>query len=199
MSVPSLPPFHNLVQGWTPRTPDPELSTLRPWDPSRPLVVRNALSSLAVPVSPVKWGIGGDPAELHQNLYACLRVGRMDRALAILQRLSGVYGPSAPELVDAHNVFLQAMYEQAGDGPNEKAMSHIEEWYTDKMLRKGIEPNGQTLVTLIRAAMNLLEPKEQDDAVRQYLALARECGPAVLDDVNGSPDFSDAEDRKSVV
>lgn len=183
------------MQAWGSRRPDPELSRLQPWDTSKPLVINDALSSAAVPSNPVKYGIGGDPIELHQNLYACLRVGRIDRATAIVQRLTDMYDPSAPEVVDAHNVFLQTMFDLAQQKHLEefKGMADIENWYNAKMVRNGIEPNAKTYVTLLRAAMNFLKGGEQETAIRKYLALAHESGPGVLDDVNASPEFSDEE------
>jgi DNA-directed RNA polymerase len=160
---------------------------------SRPLVLHEPTAAAATPTTPVRYGIGGDPIELHQNLYACLRVGRMDRASAILQRLSDMYNPSAPEVVDAHNIYLQTMFELAEQSPSENSMAELREWYNTRMVANGIEPNAQTFVTLLRASMTLLDQEHQEDAVRKLLAMAHEAGPEVLEGVNGSPDFSDEE------
>lgn len=188
-------PYHEIVgQAWgATRRQDPEMSKLEAWDTSRPLVVHDTMSSIGIPVSVVKYGIGGDPVELHQNLYACLRVGRLERASAILQRLTDMYSPAAPEVVDAHNIFLQAKLELCEQSPSKQAMQELEDWYDAKMVRKGILPNSQTLVTLLRASMIFLQGRQQEVVIRKYLDMAQECGPNVLNDVNGSPDFSDEE------
>ncbi|KAF2659137.1 DNA-directed RNA polymerase mitochondrial precursor [Lophiostoma macrostomum CBS 122681] len=188
---PGVLPFH----AWGSRRPDPQLSRLPDWTGVKPLVVHEATSEMAPPTR-TKFGIGGDPAELHQNLYACLRVGRLDRATAIVQRLSEIYNPTEPELVDAHNRYLQATFELALDAQDQsrsEAMAKVEHWYSAEMVRKMIEPNAQTFVVLLRASMNLLDNSEREGAIQKYLSLAYEQGEGVLEDVNASPEFSDEE------
>jgi DNA-directed RNA polymerase len=140
-----------------------------------------------------KFGISGDAVELHQNLYASLRVGRMDRASIILSRLADLFEPSAPEMVDAHNIYLQTMFDLAQQDAKADSMATIEEWYNTTMLRRGIEPNAQTFVTLLRAAMNFLDETAQDGAIRRYMAAAHEYGEDMVDDINYSAEFSEEE------
>ncbi|KAF2750323.1 DNA-directed RNA polymerase mitochondrial precursor [Sporormia fimetaria CBS 119925] len=187
--------FEGLSRAFTSRTQSlhPELAQLPAWDSSRLLLIDDLPSLTTKPVTPTKVGVGGDPTELHQNLYACLRVGRMERASAILQRLSDTYDPSAPELADAHSLYLQTMFEVAEQNPSPNAMTEIEAWYETNMVAKGIDPTPQTLVTLLRASMNFPEPQNREGIMRRYLDMARECGPAFLEDVNASPDFTDEE------
>jgi DNA-directed RNA polymerase len=166
------------------------MATLEPWDPSKPLILRDAA---AAPESRVKFGIGGDPVELHQNLHACLRVGRMDRATTILERLVTLYNPSAVEVIEAHNIFLQAMFELAEQSPSPATMSDIEEWYDTHMVRQAIEPTAETFVTLLRASMIFLEGPERDHSIRKYLHMAQQCGNDVVRQVNESEEFSDEE------
>jgi DNA-directed RNA polymerase len=175
-----------------PRMHDPRLSRLEAWDPARPLVVHDNLS-VSSPTLRNYNGIGGDPTEMHQNLHACLRVGRMDRAAAILHRLTDMYDPSADEVLDAHNVYLETMLEHALQDPSRKAMVVIEDWVAQELMHKGVEPNGRTLVVLLRAAMNFLEGLDKTDTIRKYLTQAHEAGPAVLKHVNESSEFTDEE------
>lgn len=189
----STAPFQGLAQAWS-RLPDPQLHKLQPIDPSKPLIVHDAFSSVAMPNTPIKFGIGGDPIELHQNLYACLRVGRLDRATAILKRLSDMYESTAPEMVDAHNSYLQAMYEQAEPEPTAANMAAIKEWYQENMVQRGIQPNAQTFVTLLRAALSHPDARSRSRLARGYLKqVAEEHGAQALEDVNASPDFSDEQ------
>jgi DNA-directed RNA polymerase len=185
--------FRGLAQAWKTRMPDPELSKLERFDVSKPLVVYDAMSTVAMPTTPMKFGVGGDPIELHQNLYACLRVGRLDRASAILKRLADIYHPEAPEVIDAHNIYLQALFEHAEQNTSEQALQNIEQWHQENMVASGITSNAQTIVTLLRVALSYTDKDRQEDAVQRYLAMAQEAGPAVLEDVNASPDFSDEQ------
>lgn len=191
---PAPTPFDGFMQAWGPRVPSPELSHLQAWDTSKPLVVRDATAHNAPQARSVGHGISGDPVEMHQNLYACLRVGRTDRAALILRRLSMIYSPAAPELTDAHNIFLQTLLELAQDDPKaDESMESIEAWYNKHMVEKSIQPNAMTFVTLLRAAVNFLEGPKQENAIRAYLDLANECGPDVIEQVNTSPEFTDEE------
>ncbi|KAF2180077.1 DNA/RNA polymerase [Zopfia rhizophila CBS 207.26] len=185
-------PFDGLMPSWNSRTTSPELSSIPQWDPSKPLIINNSLSASA-PVAKMKFGIGGDPAELHQNLHACLRVGRMDRAAAIVHRLTDMYNPSAPEVVDAHNVYLRTLFEIAEQNPSASSMENIENWYDKEMVRNGVEPNGQTLVTLLRASMAFLQGNIREMSIRKYLDMAQKFGPTTFEEVNSSPEFSEDE------
>ncbi|KAG9200871.1 DNA-directed RNA polymerase [Epicoccum nigrum] len=189
------------MQAWGSTMPSPELSRLRTWDTASPLVVHDQLSHAMPLTRGVAHGIAGDPIEMLQNLYACLRVGRLDRAALILKRLSVMYTPAAPEMVDAHNVYLQKLFEheleqaqeqaQGESGP--KAMKTVEQWFQKNMVARHIPPNAATFVTLLRAAVNFLQGDAQDRAVLALLDMANDCGPAVLEQVNTSPDLTDDE------
>jgi DNA-directed RNA polymerase len=195
----SYPPPHtsrrspnDFASPWGTAVPNSELAKLPTWDPSRPLVIHDSLST-ATPIAKVRYGIGGDPIELHQNLHACIRVGRLDRAMAIVQRLTDMYSPSAPDLVDAHNTFLRAKFEIAQQNSSTDSMADIEEWYHAHMVKNGIEPNADTYVTLLRASFTVQEPSLQERSIRLYLDQARKCGPDVLEAVNASHEFTDDE------
>lgn len=180
------------MQAWGSRKPSPELARLTPWDHSDPIVLREAFAAPAH-LSRKKLPLGNDAVEMYQNLYACLRVGRMERAALILTRLSSILEASAPELVDAHNQFFQTLLELSVQDPKPDSMARIEDWYETNMEAGGIEPTAATFVTLLRAAMNFLDGKAQDGAVMKYMAAAHAYGQDFVDDINYSPDFTDEE------
>jgi DNA-directed RNA polymerase len=184
--------FDGLIQPWSPRSAQaPRMARLESWNPATPLILREPMDP---PTTPTRFGIGGDPIELYQNLHACLRVGRMDRATAIIQRLTTLYSPTASEVVEAHNTYLQTMFELAQQDPEAYPMHAIEEWYDSHMVRKAIEPNARTFVTLLRASMSLLEGSQRHQSLRKYLAMAEAtCGSDVMDAINYSEDFDDRE------
>lgn len=196
--LPHTPPsLDGFMQAWGSTVPSPSLSRLNAWDTASPLVVHDHLSHAMPQMRAVAHGITGDPVEMLQNLYACLRVGRTDRASLILKRLSIMYTPAAPEMVDAHNVFLQTLFEQelaqCEPGAGRDAMQTVEQWFQKNMVAKHIAPNAATFVTLLRAAVNFLQGDAQDRQVRALLDMANDCGPAVLEQVNTSPDLTDDE------
>ncbi|OAG17730.1 DNA-directed RNA polymerase mitochondrial precursor [Alternaria alternata] len=183
--------FDPFAQSFGRQVQSPDLSRMPRWDPQNPLVVRDSLTAL--PALRPRDGLVGDLVELHQNLYACLRVGRLDRAAIIIDRLATVYNKDAPELIDAHNAYLQTLLDLGQLDPGVESMKKIETWCNDHMLAKDVPPNAQTFVTLIRSAMNFLEEGDDETAVREYIATAREYGEDILDQINASPEFSDEE------
>jgi DNA-directed RNA polymerase len=180
------------MQTWSPRIQSPELARLPLWDSSRPLVLHE---TIATPTMHSKgtYGAGGEPVEMHQNLYACLRVGRLDRAGLLLARLSKLYEASAPEIVDAHNIFLQTLFEHAQQDPQADSLAQLEKWYDANMGRRGVAPNAQTFVTLLRAAMSFLDEGAQEAAIRRYMAMAHEHGEDMVEEINYASDFTDEE------
>ncbi|XPS99513.1 DNA-directed RNA polymerase [Ascochyta lentis] len=191
---PSSAPLDGFMQAWGPRVPSPDLARLQAWDTANPLVVHDQYAHNAPTARSVGHGISGDPVEMHQNLYACLRVGRTDRAALILRRLSAIYSPAAPEMTDAHNIFLQTLLELAQEDPKaDESMESIESWYNKNMVEKSIQPNAMTFVTLLRAAVSFLDGEKQENVIREYLDMANECGSDILEQVNTSPEFTDEE------
>lgn len=188
---PAFNPFHQHQESWARHNQPVGLSQLPAWDNMTPLVIRDTVSA-APPMRDTK-GYGANPLELHQNLYACLRIGRLERASVILERLTAVYVKSAPEVTDAHNVYLQAMFETALQETNVDTMEIIENWYRTRIVEAGITPNAQTYVSLVRAAMNFLDGEASDDKVREILEAAQDQGPEVVDEINASPEFTDEE------
>ncbi|KAH9874314.1 hypothetical protein IAQ61_003503 [Plenodomus lingam] len=189
---PSSPAFHSFPQqAWTAHNNPAVLSQLPSWENMTPIVIHDSVAA-APPVRDLH-GYGANPLELHQNLYACLRIGRMERASVILERLTGLYNISAAEVTDAHNVYLMALLETVLQEPKEDSMTAVEKWYRKRILGKGVIPNAQTYVSLIRAAMNLLDGGAKEDKIREILQAAEQQGPEVVDGINGSPEFTDEE------
>jgi len=166
-------------------------SQLPSWDGRKPLVIHDHVTS--APSMRDTYGLGTNPLELQQNLYACLRVGRMERATAMLDRMVLLYVATAPELVNAHNAYLQALLEQALADPRPEAMARLTHWHRRRMAERGIPPDAQTFVTLIRAAMAFLDGEHQRTEVLALLSLAQAQGPTVIDQINAAPDFTEAE------
>lgn len=168
------------------------MSNLDNWDPAHPLIVHDSLAT-APPRFRYINGIGGDPAELHQNLHACLRVGRLDRAAALVRRLTDLYNPMAPEVVDAHNLYLRRLLESMHGDQSDVDIEDIEKWYNNEMMRRDVQPDAQTFVIMLRASIAFLEGPQRDRSIRHFLELAKNAGPAVYEEVNTSPEFSESE------
>ncbi|OCK92985.1 DNA/RNA polymerase [Cenococcum geophilum 1.58] len=168
------------------------VSDLDHWDPAHPLIIHNSLA-IAPPRLNFKNGIGGDPAELHQNLHACLRVGRLDRAAALVRRLTDLYSPMAPEIVGAHNLYLGKLLEFMHNDRPDVSIEDMEKWYNNEMMRRDVQPDAQTLVIMLRASIAFLTGLRRDESIRNFLELAKSAGPDTFEKVNTSAEFSVSE------
>lgn len=137
-----------------------------------------------------KDGLGGDPAEWHQNLQACLRIGRLDRAAGLVQRLTEVYVVGAPEATFAHNLYLRAL-SRSVDGSHKASYAEMREWYDDKMVREGVVPNAETFVIMLQSSIATLEGDALEQAVSGYIEQALQHN--VYEEVMSNADFSSKE------
>lgn len=169
-----------------------------PSDSSQPLQWKNS-QPLVVPISTVAapprlnylHGIGGDPTELHSNLHACLRVGRLDRAAALLRRMREMYNPNAVELLEANNVYLLHLVERLLTKQPEYTMNTLSTWFESEMMDNDIQPDAVTYTCMLRAAILTMDGPKRERLVRRYMWLAEQSG--VLDSVLTNEAWSDDE------
>ncbi|KAF2020103.1 DNA-directed RNA polymerase mitochondrial precursor [Aaosphaeria arxii CBS 175.79] len=189
----------NFAQAWEPRTPNPALAKLQKWDTTKPLIIHDATSSVMPSISAGSGIPGGNAIELHQNLYACLKVGRMDRAAIILQRLVTIYDALAPELIDAHNIYLKTMCDIAleskvGNGKEgQAALKEMQTWYEKHVVDRGLRPTAETFIPLLRGILNLTSGVERERLMREYLDMAHSHGGNIMEEINSSAEFTDEE------
>jgi DNA-directed RNA polymerase len=130
---------------------------------------------------------------LHQNLHACLFVGRFDRAAAIVRRLAELFNPTTPELAEAHNVYLRGLTGALAAGRIDatEGMRKIRYWFEVEMRGKGVAVNGTTFATICKAAMVALPRDAQVRTIRRYLHFADEIG--LLEDTMASSELDEDE------
>ncbi|KAL1652204.1 DNA-directed RNA polymerase [Diplodia intermedia] len=170
----------------TPSDPSPLLQ----WKEARPLVVH---ASAVAPPPRLNYfnGIGGDPAELHSNLQACLRVGRLDRAAALLRRMRELYSPSAPELLEANNMYMLQVMERVLAKQPGYTINTLSAWFENELRDNDIAPNSVTYTCMLRTAILTLDGSKRERLIRRYLWLAEQSG--VLDSVLTNEAWSDDE------
>ncbi|KAF2838721.1 DNA/RNA polymerase [Patellaria atrata CBS 101060] len=166
--VDNPPPLDSslLPQPWFWQRPPPDISSLKPINPSEPLIIHDSIVA-GSPSLRLKKSVGGDSVELHQNLYACLRVGRWDRATIILRRIGDLYAPNAPELISAHNSLFSAMGDALRSQRFGTTFSNIQDHF-DELLASAIPADITTYTHVLRACLAVDEPKKER-LVRQYM------------------------------
>ena len=145
------------------------------FDPSSPLIIRDSLSE-PNRVFRLNDGIGGEPVEMYETLLACLHVGRLDRAAAVLHRLNEVFKPEVPELIELHNEYLVHLVETVAVTKDQDLLQEAQTWYTREVRAKNIPPNSITIAYMIRASLQQHDLAAMPQTVSQHMHLAEAGG-----------------------
>lgn len=175
----------------TRRASDKPFSTIRPWSPSSPIVIHDAISTPPILVRKNRLGIGGDGAELLSNLHTCLTVGRFERAESIIRRMAQLYIPTAPELLLAHNLYLRSLLDSLMLGRANYSSRKLQQWFEVEMRQAGVNPDATTYAILCRLAMVTLSGGPRDRTIRRHLHHAEVAG--VLNETMSSGEFHEDE------
>lgn len=123
----------------------------------------------------VKDSVSGDLNDIHQNLSACLEVGRFERAAALLRRLNEIYKPDAPGLLVAHNNYVNELAAKIVRTRDQQLLNDLQRWFKVDLLDVGVLPNAQIYARMIQASSQTSDLKVKD-MIMTYLALAKEAG-----------------------
>ena len=124
----------------------------------------------------VKDGISGDLNEIHQTLHACLQVGRLDRAAALVRRLNQIYKPDAPGLITAHNDYIREVTLRIRRTRDSGLLKNLHRWFETDLRRKRVTPTPATYALMIQASIHGLVAKHADRSVKRFAKLAKEDG-----------------------
>lgn len=120
--------------------------------------------------------ISGEIAEIHQTLHACLQVGRLARAVALMHRLSTLYKPDAPGLLAAHNDYLRELTYRLSRSKDQQLLEDIQNWFEVNMRGKRVNPDATTYALMIQAAFQELGAEKVSHTIKRYALLAEEAG-----------------------
>ncbi|TVY46194.1 DNA-directed RNA polymerase, mitochondrial [Lachnellula occidentalis] len=129
-------------------------------------------------------GVGGEVSEILSVFYACLQVGKIERAGVILRRMMSKIDADVDEIVMLHNQYLRASVEQILMSPSEPARQSIHKWFELEIRLKGISHDAEMIAYMLKASL-----QSPDDAqggnrkrlVRRYMGMVEgEAGLEVL-------------------
>jgi len=151
------------------------VSALRPFDPnSSPIIINDTLATHPKSFR-AKDAIGGNLNEIHQNLHACLQVGRLQRAAALMRRLNQIYKPGAPGLLAAHNEYVKELSYRISQTKDQHLLQHLQRWFIVDLKEAGVEPSPEIYVWMIQASLQTSDTRK-DRTVRRYVNLVKEAG-----------------------
>ena len=144
-------------------------------DSPQPLILESACITSAAAFRSYN-GISGELDEIHQTLHACLQVGRLERAAALIQRLDMIYKPTAPGLLAAHTQYIRELAWRITKSKDQQMLKDLRKWFEVKMRRKGVTPDALTYALMIQASLSGDNDKAIARTVSRYRHLAEEDG-----------------------
>lgn len=145
-------------------------------DPSSsPIVLKDSLQTHPKKFRVTKDAISGNVNEIHQTLHACLQVGRLERAAALVRRLNEIYKPDAPGLVSAHNDYVSELSHRIVQSKDQELLQHLQRWFEVDLVGAGVQPDEAIYAMMVRASLQRTDGKK-NRTVRRYLNLAKEAG-----------------------
>jgi DNA-directed RNA polymerase len=183
----------NIPWDFTKSAAEETLATLRPY--SDPIIINNTITKETAMIK-VQNGVVGTAMDLLQHLYTTLRVGRMSRAEAIIQRLSESSHIDSPEVLHAHTAYLEELLRHLAAASSVERPSYqlkMQRWFEVEVFRKGVQPDVKMLVIMTRAAIRGLQGSRRDRTIRRYVEMANQLGELEYDEVLSSEDYDDNE------
>lgn len=116
----------------------------------------------------------GDPNEIHQTLHACLQVGRLPRAAALVHRLQKMYKPDAPGLLAAHKDYISELSLRVVRRQDPMILQELVRWFEVEVRQKSVSLDGPILTLMIQACLSVPESKQVPRALRRYYKMAQE-------------------------
>ena len=151
------------------------ISTLRRFDPNTHLLLLNDTLARYPKKFRVKDSITGDLNELHQNLHACLQVGRLERAASLLRRLNDIYNADAAGLLSAHSDYVRELTNKIVQTQDQQLLKDLQRWFEVDLKRVGVIPNAEIYAQMIRASSQSSDAS-RERTMRRYHKLADEAG-----------------------
>lgn len=118
-------------------------------------------------------GIGGDEEEMMANFDMSIKVGRFDRAAALINRLGNFYPIGSPKYLALHNRYLKEMVSHMIVTRQHQMVLPLQKWFEVDMPAGGVKPDATTFAVMVRMALRMLHGSKRDRSVRRYWDLAK--------------------------
>lgn len=118
-------------------------------------------------------GLGGDPTDVLAYFNMSLKVGKLDRAAALIRRLGKYYPTEGPEYMSLHNRYLLAVVQQAIITRQQDMAFSLQKWFEVDMPASGVKSDATTLAAMIRLVLRMFHGSKRDRCVRRYWDIAK--------------------------
>ena len=154
------------------------ISALRHFNPKTSLLVLRDSVVTYPKVFRAKDHVTGDLNQIHESLHACLQVGRLERAAALVRRLNQIYNPDAPGLLAAHSDYVREVTNKIVETKDQRLLQDLQRWFEVDLKRAAVIPNAEIYAHMIRASSQLSDAS-RGRAMRRYQKLAKDAGLGV--------------------
>ncbi|KAL9022802.1 MAG: hypothetical protein Q9185_000065 [Variospora sp. 1 TL-2023] len=149
--------------------------TVHHLDPDTPIVINDSLTTRPPRFRSLD-SISGEVHNLLSTMRACLHVGRFERAAALMHRLNGIYQPTAPTLLAAHNDYIREYAWKIASSRDQDLLKDLQKWLEVDLRGQGIIPDATTYAFMIQATLHDVSASRSNRSVRRYVHLAEEAG-----------------------
>ena len=143
--------------------------------PIQPIILKESLAT-----APVRFRhsqtITGDLNEIHQTLLACLQLGRLDRAVALLRRLNTIYKADDPGLMSAHSDYVREVAFRVVETKDQKILKSLQKWFEVDLKKAGVAADATIYTWMLKASLQESKPKKLERTIRRYINLADDAG-----------------------
>lgn len=141
-------------------------------------------------------GVPSELSELQQILYACVQVGRMDRAATLTRRITDMYTSTTPQVYDAHQRYLSGCLDSLLRSPSQDKLVAMQRWLELDMRARDVPVGHGVIATMLKATLATLVGSRSDRTIRRYITFARSLGPETYYNTLASSIFTAAEINK---
>ncbi|KAK4989567.1 DNA-directed RNA polymerase [Elasticomyces elasticus] len=171
-------------------------ANLRHFDP---LVIDTTLETAESAYRQTSKGTPGNPTDLLQHLYTCLRVNRFKRAEALIQRLLTLRPFNSSEVIHAHGLYLEESLRalstfQHDQERSQNILHDMQTWFEVQIRAKSVPADERVFNSMVRACIMVMTGNQRDRALKRYVHLARVLtGIDLCEEASRSEEYDDDE------
>ncbi|KAL9085846.1 MAG: hypothetical protein Q9159_004511 [Coniocarpon cinnabarinum] len=143
-----------------------------------------------------KSGTPADLSDLQQHLYACVQIGRMDRAALLARRITDMFVSTAGPVIDAHHRYLSGCLDQLQSAPSQEKLMEMQKWLELDVRTRGIPVGHGIIALMLKASLLVLKGPRLDRTIRRYAMFAQQLSQDTYEDTLSSSIFTDQEMSK---
>jgi DNA-directed RNA polymerase len=150
------------------------LDISRGFDQISPIIINNSLTTPAhrFKTSPVT-GIGGEASEIHLTLEVCLKVGKLDRASMLIQRLNDIYPAGSEHLQQAHLIYLEALVMAIIEKRSQQYLKVAEDWFQTGLAKAEFDSDPTIYRLMVKACLQYDREEKLSERVNYYMSEAQ--------------------------